>query len=166
MCHSDEHWTSFSDVYSWNQLVSLPGNHFLEFWFFCSSGYESSTITTFSKSNSFYSNRWSNGISSVRFNVQVLINKIRSCRFRARRSGFALVLFRVGWFPGNTTGCSDCKGRAYQPSIRLSEDPLWFLLIHAWILVTYLSSYKAQSEHSKYIFLFKIGSLEHILIMI
>ena len=145
MCHSDEHWTSFSDVHSWSQLVSVPGNHFLEFWLFCSSGDESSTITTLSKSNSFYSYRWSNGISSVRFNVQVLINKIRSCRFRARRSGFALVLFRGGWFSRDITGCSDCTVRACQPPIRLSEDPLWFLLIHAWIFRWHIHFTRAKT---------------------
>ena len=147
MCHSDEHWTSFSDVHSWSQLVSLPGNHFLEFWFFCSSGYESSTITTLSKSNSFYSNRWSNGISSFRFNVQVLINKIRSCRFRARRSGFSRVLFRGGWFSGDNTGGSDCTGRAYQTSIRLSEDPLWFVLIRWNIHFTSAKTLKTVIFH-------------------
>ena len=74
MCHSNEHWTFILNVHSRSELVSLSGNHFLEFWILCPSGHKSSSITTISKGNGVHSNCWSNGISSVRLNVQVLIN--------------------------------------------------------------------------------------------
>ena len=72
MCYPNEYWTFVLNVHSGSQLVFVSGNHFPEFWIIFTFGYESSSFTTFPKSNGIHSYCWSNGISSVRFNVQVL----------------------------------------------------------------------------------------------
>ena len=72
LCYSYEYRTFVLNVHSGSQLVSLPRNNFLKFWIIFTFGYESSPVTTLPKSNGFHPNCWSNGISSVRFNVQVL----------------------------------------------------------------------------------------------
>ena len=72
VCYPYEYWTFVLNVHGRSQLVFVSGNHFPEFWIIFTFGYESSPVTTFPKSNGIHPNCWSNGISSVRFNVQVL----------------------------------------------------------------------------------------------